>query len=424
MQTPPLPTADALLAQRAWLRRLAGALLRDDAAADDAVQDTMAAALFHRPSADQPLRPWLATVLRNLARTRRRAAGYRQRLGAAIAREPAPPVPSPEEALGRHRLLIAIAAAVEALEEPYRSTVLLCHAEGRSPTEVAAAQGVPPGTVRWRLKRGLDRIRARLDDEAGGRESWALACAGLCDLPPGPGPALAASGGALLAKSSLKGGAVAALVAILAVVVLLGSALLVLGGDPSRRRELGATTDAGASPAGAVPAAAARAAQPGAPGAPPGVVARAAPRVRTRVPRFQPAPAAAADEPPPAGHPRALRRGGDGGLKNRTGRPDSELERFRAETERRLEQATDAAVRCLAAWPEAEPALERGIMLGLSLDPDGLDEVWMEGHEAVPSGPLSCFSEAIYGLDWRGLTERTVTVTFPVRYDEQDAGAP
>ena len=61
------------------LRRYAYALVREHAAADDLVQDTVERALLHWSSrrADGDLRAWLFTILRNLHVGRHRQAGRR-----------------------------------------------------------------------------------------------------------------------------------------------------------------------------------------------------------------------------------------------------------------------------------------------------------------------------------------------------------
>src|SRR5262245_58322146 len=165
-----------LLAHAAWLRRLARELIRDPGAAEDAVQDTFVAALRRPPGGEGPVRPWLATVLRNFARMRGRARAYDaervRRAGAAATPET---LPSAEALLAQHEQLRHLAALVSALEEPYRSTILLWSEQGLSPSEIAHRQGVPAGTVRWRLKAGLDRLRRRLDEEFGDRRAWSVA---------------------------------------------------------------------------------------------------------------------------------------------------------------------------------------------------------------------------------------------------------
>jgi RNA polymerase sigma factor (sigma-70 family) len=168
-----------LLAQSLWLRRLARALTGD--AADDVLQETYAAALVSPPRPDQPLRPWLAAVVRNFAHMMFRSEGRRRAREAAASETAGTSLPTPEELLASHQAQRLVAEAVEALEEPFRSTVLLCYVEGLSPSEVARRQGVPAGTVRWRLKRALERIRARLEERHGGRRGLALALAPLAE---------------------------------------------------------------------------------------------------------------------------------------------------------------------------------------------------------------------------------------------------
>jgi len=65
-----------------------------------------------------------------------------------------------------------IVEAVLALDEPYRRTVLLRYYEGVSCADLACEQGIPAATVRSRMHRGLERMRARLDDRYGRRDVW------------------------------------------------------------------------------------------------------------------------------------------------------------------------------------------------------------------------------------------------------------
>jgi RNA polymerase sigma factor (sigma-70 family) len=170
-----MPDADrlspqALLAHVDWMRGLARALVLDADEARDLTQEGIEAALARPPLADRPVRPWLASVLRNLARLRARGRMRRARRERAVetASEPS----SPEALALRVETERRVAALVLALEEPFRTTLLLRYYEGRSAAAIARAQGVPAGTVRWRLKHGLDRIRATLDAEEGGNRRW------------------------------------------------------------------------------------------------------------------------------------------------------------------------------------------------------------------------------------------------------------
>ncbi|HEY0707981.1 MAG TPA: sigma-70 family RNA polymerase sigma factor, partial [Polyangia bacterium] len=154
-----------LIAQTTWLRRLAMALVRDRDLAEDLVQDTWVAAFRHKPQIEGSARPWLATVIRNLARSRARQT-RRQRLREERV-TPEELLPSSEALALRYEALRVLGEMVADLPEPYRSTVLLCYGEGITPSEIARRTDVPPGTVRRRLKEGLDRIRAKLQDKQG-----------------------------------------------------------------------------------------------------------------------------------------------------------------------------------------------------------------------------------------------------------------
>ena len=171
-----------LLADLQWLRRLARSLLAGDG--DDAVQDTYVAALTAAPARDRPLRAWLAHVLRNFARMRHRGRMRSQRFERTLAAD-VPTVPGADDLIAQHEARRLVADAVSALEEPLRSTVLLRYSEGLTPAEIASRLGIPGGTVRSRLKRGLDEIRSRLDARhAGERGTWRTLLIPIADSRP------------------------------------------------------------------------------------------------------------------------------------------------------------------------------------------------------------------------------------------------
>jgi len=76
---------------------------------------------------------------------------------------------------------------VLALEEPYRTAILLRYYRGMSAAQIARELGIPPATVRTRLMRALDRLRARLDrtNDGDGR-SWIVALGPLCTSASAP----------------------------------------------------------------------------------------------------------------------------------------------------------------------------------------------------------------------------------------------
>ncbi|MEO0652433.1 MAG: RNA polymerase sigma factor, partial [Planctomycetota bacterium] len=181
-----------LLAEQGWMRSLALALLRDAQVADDVVQDAVLTALQRPPRAGLPLRPWLRTVVRNAAR--KRAERERYRRTDALDPEAASEAPSAAELNVRAELQELVVGLVRELDEPYRSTVLLRFFEGLEPTEIAQRDGVPAGTVRWRLKVGLDTVRERLDERhRGDRRAWASALVPYLRHEPKAASGLAAS---------------------------------------------------------------------------------------------------------------------------------------------------------------------------------------------------------------------------------------
>src|SRR5262245_47406018 len=160
---------ELLLAETAWLGRLARELV-PAAERDDLVQDVLLTAL-RRGDLPQRPRTWLATVLRNRAARRRARQHSRQQREHAVARPEAdaPPAADAAIAFASHR---AVVNAVEALDEPYRTAVLLRFWEGLPPREVARCTDVPVETARTRIKRGVERLRQVLDERAGNRRAW------------------------------------------------------------------------------------------------------------------------------------------------------------------------------------------------------------------------------------------------------------
>ncbi|MCP3920247.1 MAG: hypothetical protein GY711_32375 [bacterium] len=150
-------TPDELLGHAGWLRSLALRLARDEAAADDLVQETWAAALSRRP-ARADLRSWLAHLLERFARRGRRAE-HRRRARERVAAELRLDR-GDAEVHGAFLAQRELAALVTALPEPQRTLVMRCSCEG-----------VPPdrrGPLRARLPELEARTRGRL---GGGRGS-------------------------------------------------------------------------------------------------------------------------------------------------------------------------------------------------------------------------------------------------------------
>lgn len=162
-------TPEAVLQELEGLRALARSLVHGDADVDDLIQDTAVAALTRPPVADhRPVRAWLGAVLRNRWRMDRRGASRRAAREQAVALDEASAAPDPRAepsaAIGRARALEKLAQALVALDEPFRAAVIRRYLDGRSCADLARELGVPAATVRWRLRTGLARLRAALDD--------------------------------------------------------------------------------------------------------------------------------------------------------------------------------------------------------------------------------------------------------------------
>jgi RNA polymerase sigma-70 factor (ECF subfamily) len=165
-------TLDVLLAHRSLVRRIAADLLVDPDAADDVVQQTWLAALRHGARGGDVRAPLLSRIARRLALNRKRDA--RRRLTHERAAPLLEAMPDPARIAETEELRGRVLGAVLALEEPFRSTVLLRYLDESSEAEVAARLRVPVETVRSRLKTARSSLRERLKDDAPGATARGL----------------------------------------------------------------------------------------------------------------------------------------------------------------------------------------------------------------------------------------------------------
>lgn len=131
-------------------------MLGDRAAADDLVQDTLERAWSRvaqwRTGSD--LRAWLFGIMHNLRVDQLR----RGSLATHSLDEAAGEVPTRATQADRLEVM-DIEAALRQLPDEQRAVLLLVALEEMSYAEVAAALGVPAGTVMSRLARGRERLR-------------------------------------------------------------------------------------------------------------------------------------------------------------------------------------------------------------------------------------------------------------------------
>ncbi|HEX6811268.1 MAG TPA: sigma-70 family RNA polymerase sigma factor [Planctomycetota bacterium] len=163
-----------LLIHADFVRGLVRDLVRDPHECEDLEQEAWLQALRRPPGHAVSLRGWLTALVGSLWANRTRDA-QRRRVRELAAAAPPPDADRAESIAAREQVRQRLLAAVLRLPEPFRAAVLLRYYDELSPTQIAARLGVPAATVRTRVARGLERLRAELDAEHGGeRAAWAL----------------------------------------------------------------------------------------------------------------------------------------------------------------------------------------------------------------------------------------------------------
>lgn len=165
-------SADAIeaLVRRYWdvAHRAAYLIVQDRAAAEDIAQESVLAVVqrIDRFDRRRPFGPWLHKVVANRAidwvRARtRRAEVATEAADAAVVAAARAGGPASSSA---GRLSDDVVAALATLDPEDRAVVVLRHLLDYDSREIARMLGVPPGTVRTRLRRALERLRPLLAD--------------------------------------------------------------------------------------------------------------------------------------------------------------------------------------------------------------------------------------------------------------------
>jgi len=144
-------------------------LTHDSDDAEDAVQEAVLRALryFHTLRSEGDARAWFLTIVRRECYASR--GGARPRVPtvpyeSASHLQLADSAPSPEDAAHRSLVLARVDAAVAALPERLRTTLILREVQQCSYEEIALVTEVPIGTVMSRLSRARARVAAQLGD--------------------------------------------------------------------------------------------------------------------------------------------------------------------------------------------------------------------------------------------------------------------
>jgi RNA polymerase sigma-70 factor (ECF subfamily) len=176
------------------LFRTARGIVRDDAEAEDIVQETYVRAFTNLTAfrGEAGIATWLTRIAMNEALGRLRRRRPRADLAeletggdARVVLFPAPP--GPEAEAGRSEVRHLLEACIDALPGPQRMVLILRDIEGLSAEATAAQLGIRPETVKTRLHRARRRLRVALAARVAG--SFAdlypfdgARCAGMADL--------------------------------------------------------------------------------------------------------------------------------------------------------------------------------------------------------------------------------------------------
>jgi RNA polymerase sigma factor (sigma-70 family) len=143
---------------------VASLIVRDDGIAEDATQEALVAAWTHLAALRDPDR-FEAWLHRLLVHACYREAGRRRRRGSVEVHVPV--IESPmADASGDLADRDQLERGFRRLDTGQRAILVLHHYLGLSLDETAEALGVPPGTVRSRLHRATQAMRAALDADA------------------------------------------------------------------------------------------------------------------------------------------------------------------------------------------------------------------------------------------------------------------
>ena len=150
--------------------RTAYLVVGDAAEAEEAAQEGFVKAYYalRRFRRGAPFRPWVLQIVANEARNRRRSAGRRTGLVLRTAAE-APSgeaAPSPEAALISGEEQKALLDAVNRLKEDDRLVISCRYFLELSEAETAEVLGWRRGTVKSRLSRALERLRAEIGERS------------------------------------------------------------------------------------------------------------------------------------------------------------------------------------------------------------------------------------------------------------------
>jgi len=148
-------------------------VLRDAAEAQDVTQEALIRLWQHRHQVQAAgARPWLMRTAHNLCIDRLRKSKVRSEVddGGAVLDLEADFSPGPQQLAESSELGDTIRDALAELSPEDRSVLVLREVQGHSYDEIAGALKLPLGTLKARLHRARERLRARLN--RAGVQTW------------------------------------------------------------------------------------------------------------------------------------------------------------------------------------------------------------------------------------------------------------
>jgi RNA polymerase sigma-70 factor (ECF subfamily) len=142
-------------------------VLEDRSEAEDALHDTfvrLAASARGYRSGQGSAIGWLVTIARNLSIDRLRSRASRGlTLPVETAEQVADPAPGADERLLEGESAIRIEGCMDTLDDTQQSAIRSAFFRGLSYSQLAEAGGVPLGTMKSWIRRGLARLKQCLD---------------------------------------------------------------------------------------------------------------------------------------------------------------------------------------------------------------------------------------------------------------------
>jgi RNA polymerase sigma-70 factor (ECF subfamily) len=152
---------------------LAARVTGNAADAEEVLQDVFiqawSQAALYAPARGSP-RTWLLTIARTRAIDRRRRRRWDEAPG-SVGQEPLDPAVDPAADLEERTLRDAVQKAIALLPPEQRAAIELAYFQGLTHTEIAMQTGDPLGTVKGRLRLGMEKLRGLLGpvlEEGGG----------------------------------------------------------------------------------------------------------------------------------------------------------------------------------------------------------------------------------------------------------------